>query len=349
MKKEYLNIINAKLSEANIVNKETDMLRYLPEENLRKISEFDFSHITDLKSLYKEFREYGYFNFVPYIVPYSEEGDDNPSLCIGYGRFLHMFRGYYFQISGTPDGTKSYANSALRTDSLVRLASYYNQARKSKLVYMFLYANMIDCGFQDSNFRYTFMNHREVVDEFFKKSMKSWGINFDYDSSVFNDVIYKGRGYLTPKDGTETIYEFRKKNEPYCRFEITKDRVSVEYARNTSAEYSGSMIMSIRIPDVTEGIVDSNPLAKAMARMSGESQPDVDSTYAEELRYDIERVFDNDASVHHMILLMLLKFARIHACWYTIYPYQEAAPIKEFSDYKFLQVETCRDFISKVS
>lgn len=93
----------------------------LDEEQLTKILEF-MQNDTQCKytgDLFREVKSAGLLKCKPTVV-YSSDSK-KPSLCIAYNKYLHDFRGYYFQVSGTRDGIGSWATSCFRLDRLCKL------------------------------------------------------------------------------------------------------------------------------------------------------------------------------------------------------------------------------------
>lgn len=348
MRDEYIQDIKDKLEKAKIVTAGTScdmMLKYLPDDNLEMISKRlkHFRAYAEFLDLRRAIDNYGWTKYKPYFV-YDEESDDNPTLCVEFDRFLHMFRGYYFQLSATPDGVGSHGITAISTQSLVKLAAQYDNSGKSKLIYSLLYAAMIDCGFQSPNFRWAFNTNRDVIDDFFRRSMKYWGISTEYDFSTISGLITESHGVIKPESDEDIVYEYRQGSKPYCRFRVNDDKIDVEYV-NTSFEgdIQESTIISMRIPDVKEGMVPDNMFAKALGSMSGKEYGDVN---ADEMRDELPDIFGNNAKPKHMLLMMLLKFAGFHACWYTMYRISSNEPLQEIENEKYVNVESCREFIN---
>lgn len=355
MKEEYISKIIGELRKNGIIwegtTTYTKALGYLPELNLSYLAEMDYSKYKDFEEVRNAWvSPTNYLKFTPYIISNPEEDDDNPSLCLNFDRFLHMFRGYYFQISGTHDGNGSHGITAIRTDSLMLLplrTDYGVDLCKSKLIYMLLFAAMIDCGYQDENFRDAMESSPEVIDEFFKCCMEAWWMKFDYNYEVIKKSIHYTSGVLEPKNSADIIYQIKHEGRPICRFRVSDKRIEVEYAYTENpGEIVSSTIMYMDIPDVTEGIVDSNPFTKAAGSMGGEEPKVLDDVASAILRDDISSIFSDNAKPQHMILMMLLKFVGIHACWYTVYPIRKLQQIVEVLSANYVEVESCRDFIN---
>ena len=81
------------------------------------IAEAQSGNYEEAASYYKALEKKGYLNIVPAICGKS---DEVPSLIISDDKYLHWFRGYYFQISYTEYGDGEYNTSCFRMDYLLR-------------------------------------------------------------------------------------------------------------------------------------------------------------------------------------------------------------------------------------
>lgn len=252
VKQNLINKIEASLKERNIQLPESDgftysddfikSLRWLPEENLRKMLECDLSGCKDLDSAYQVFGRSGALRFTPYIV---KNKSDNPSICIRRDRFLHMFRGYHFQVSGTVDGIGDCGSGAYRTDFITKSSHYEKILNKGLISYMLWWASVIDAGFSFDNFRILFTWHRDVLEEFLNKSMKYWNCNCTYS---WKDIEH----YILFSDGEIDKYKRKmyqlidKKNKIGIYFSMGKKSVQVQASNNK--------LLTIMIPDLNTGV-----------------------------------------------------------------------------------------------
>lgn len=293
--------------------------QWLPEENLKKIAEFDISACKDYTDVYQTWGRKGFFKFVPYIV----DGKDNPTLVLKHNKFMHMFRGYHFQISGTKDGIGECNIGNFRTSGLLRLLANYEHYEDSHLLFLMMYSAMIDCGFQNDNFRYAFYDHTDVIDKFFAASMKYWRVNFPYDSSLLQQYISYEDATLDSLENTETTYEICVHGEPVCRFYMLQDEICVEY--NPTIELTQSRLVRFSIPDACVGIAQD-----ALTRMGDEG---IDDMYGE-----IKDSISKYETIEQWILVMVLKLVGIHTCFMATYP------IKRIGVIPFAKETDCKLF-----
>ncbi len=285
------DVLSVKEVPFTIRSESINSLRWLPEENLEKIAAIDFLDYEDCESFKdacEKWSKLGYLKFEPYII----NADGNPSLVLEYNRFLHMFRGDHFQISYTEyeDGVASM--SPYDTSYILKESAHQEYWSNSKLFFMCLYANMIDVGFQNENFVKLFNNNKELVDEFFKTSMRYWGFDFGYDYRTIDEFIFYHDGTLLNKHGS-CVYEINLKEGCACRFRIENGTIAIEYAPNEYGQCS--RLVMLAIPDPVEGI-----------------GVDVKDTN-DELRNEFYDFFPNSGFRiwEKMLLLMMLKFVGI--------------------------------------
>lgn len=326
MKKEYLQTICNKLNECGFTTYDADpskrepysqetkdikKLEWLPEENLKKIAEYDYSAAKDFSSLYSNWRNAGFFKFTPYIV----DGKENGTLCVGHDRFLHMFRGYHYQLSGTPDGRGSYGTGLMRVDNFINLMSDDDYAR-SHLGFIVLYAAMIDCGFQSENFRLMFTEDREAVDEFFRKSLESWGVKFSYGYDVIAKYISYRYESINVEECGHPVYCLRDRHGVWCRFWSSPEAVEVEYCYDESNGFGTSRIMRFDIPNPIEGIG-----VNSIAWWTDEHTKDLNESF-------IGACYSGE-KIEHFILLMMLKLVGINTNFTASYPIRDIGYIHE--------------------
>lgn len=320
MKNEYLQQICNKLNERGFTTYDgsdlfsTDRkpytidsesiteLSWLPEDNLKRIAEYDgYSKAKDYRSLYQAWGREGFFKFTPYVV----DCNSNTTLCVRHNKFLHMFRGYHFQLSGTPDGDGDYGSGLLRTDNFINIMRDYNYS-KSHLGFIILYAAMIDCGFQNDNFRDLFYSDKKEVDEFFRNSMKYWGINVDYGYDIVNKYISYRDGSIDIDAVDRTVYCFRGKDGVWCRFWSSPKAVEVEYCYDTDSDVGKSKVVRFEIPEPVVGI-----------------NTDSIKWWNEEDTEDLNMAFDTACfkyeKIEYFILLMLLKLIGINSNYMATY------------------------------
>lgn len=331
MKEQYLQQICNKINErgfttydgSDLMNqvekpfsldtKEIKQFGWLPEENLKKMAEFDAGYRTakSFADLYQSFGREGFYKFKPYVV----DGKDNETLCIRHNRFLHMFRGYHYQISATPDGKVDCGTGLMRTDNFIKMLHNEDYA-KSHLGFIIMYAAMIDCGFQNDNFRSLFYSDKDAVDEYFRKSMEYWGIKFTYGYDIVNKYISYRDGTLTEKECGHYVYCFRDRHGVWCRFWMSEKAVEVEYCCDTDSGIGNSRIIRFDIPDPIEGLD-----FKSIGWWTDDD--------TEDMRISFEEACYTHEKVEYFITLMLLKLVGINTNFMASYPIKKIGYIKE--------------------
>lgn len=251
-KKELINAIEEKMVVANVAEGERDdflmgepfiaSLKWLPEENLQKMLACDLSQCTSFNEAYQAFGRNGAFRFQPYIV---QNREDNPSLCIRRDRFLHMFRGNYFQVSGTESGIGDCGSGAYRMNFLTQTSYGEKIFTKGLISYMLWWAAMIDVGFGFDNFHKLFEKDRQVLDDFLDKSMSYWRVRRDQHWCDIDSYIEFSTGEIDKCK--RTMYQLcDKANKIGVYFAMGKKTVQVQL--------SGQRLLTITIPDFNEGV-----------------------------------------------------------------------------------------------
>lgn len=215
-------------------------LRRLPIENLQKMVDCDISNCDEFDKAYQLYGRCGALRFKPYIIT---EEDDNPSLCIRHNRFLHMFRGYHFQASGTIDGIGDCGSGAYRTDFLTK-GMYGDKIRNKGLIsYMLWWAALIDVGFNFNNFYDMFSTNKEVLEQFLEKSMAYWGVQ---RNQHWSDIA----PYIVFSEGTIDTFErkvchiYDDKAGVVAYLAIGKKTIQVQMADNR--------LLTITIPELND-------------------------------------------------------------------------------------------------
>lgn len=330
MKKEYLQQICDRINEQGITTydgsdlsssdrqpfslktRDIKELEWLPEENLKKIAEYDgYSAHKDFRSLYQAWGREGFFKFTPYIV----ENHENETLCLRHNKFLHMFRGYHYQISGTPDGIMDCGTGLLRTDNFLKLMRDEDNAQ-SHLGFIILYAAMIDCGFQNDNFRTLFYKDKDAVDDYFRKSMAYWGVKFSYGYDVVSKYITYRDGSIDTENNEFPVYCFRDKHGVYCRFWSSPKVVEVEYCYDVDQGVGNSRVVRFDIPDPIEGL--------DFSKIGWWTDDDT-----EDLRISFEEACFSHSKIEFFILLMMLKLVGVNSNYMATYPIKKIGYIKD--------------------
>lgn len=110
--REFMNAVEAVIPEKQI----SKMIEMLQERT--------FSTAADV---YDEYRVAGLLHVEPTIM---KDGKSKvPSLVLGWGKYLHWFRGYHFQVSGTHSGVGSVYSGADRLDIALRYCYGFSAAK----------------------------------------------------------------------------------------------------------------------------------------------------------------------------------------------------------------------------
>lgn len=200
-------------------------LKYLPEENLAKLLDADLDRNTTAAVAYQEWGLKGAFKFRPYVVT---DGKGNPSLCIRWNRFLHVFRKQGFQVSYTEDGHYDAGSTLYRMDFLMS-PQYPNEVATCGLIaYMCWWASVISLGFQYDNFYELYMEDPGVIEDFLHRAMRSLNIEMEWSLSDIGRNISFSRGKV--REGRK-VYQFVDKksaDKAYARFAIGKNTIQLE-------------------------------------------------------------------------------------------------------------------------
>ena len=299
-KKELINEIHEKLNSMGIIglsdfedmfnvnDDATQGLMFLPMENIQKLVDCPIDECKHLKDVYQAWGKCGALRFNPYEV----DENCNPSLVLRQNRFLHMFRGYYFQASGTLDGIADYGSGSYRMNFLTQAHCYDRVLRESLISYMLWWAALIDVGFRFDNFVEAFNKDISSIEKFLSDSMKFWRRDTNYKWSDVEKYITFSTGNI---DTTQRkMYQLKDDDGIIAYLSIGKNSVQVETADNT--------LLTIRIPDLNEG--------------AGYDLADEDDLM--EFEYEVDTLEYNNYL--EMIAVMALKFMGIHISFINFYP-----------------------------
>lgn len=214
-------------------------LEYLPKENLSMILECDISDCKNFNEAYQHWGRIGALRFEPYIT--YDTG--NPTLVIRHNRYLHMFRGYHFQVSTTVDGIGDAYSNSYRMDFMIGRGEN-DMLSRGLIGYMLWWASLIDAGFRYDNFVKLFDEKREVLEKFLKESAKYWGSHFDYSWDDIAEYIEFSKGTI---DNCRKIYHLTYDDDSavYAHFAIGENTVEIERP--------GCSLLTITVPDLTKG------------------------------------------------------------------------------------------------
>lgn len=193
------------LNENVVISSLSEELDCLPADNLRRVlTNYDLilsacAGKCTVGTFLATAAKSGYLKFKPYI---KMDSNGNYSLVLKYNRFVHLFRGMYYQCSYTERGIGTYSSSGVRLDTIYRLFQNY-ELHETKLCKYLYYMNLIHCCREIDAFNDLLENDSALLDEFMRLSTKRLFRNYDikYIDNIVNDVVsfmgygtYRGRG-----------------------------------------------------------------------------------------------------------------------------------------------------------
>ena len=262
-------------------------LMFLPIENLVKLRDCEIDKYNTIVDIYQAWGRCGALKFTPYEV----DSRNNPSLVLRHDRFLHMFRGYSFQASGTVDGISDCGSGSYRTDFITRTSHFDRVLSRGLISYMLWWAALIDVGFRFDNFVEAFNKDITPIEKFLNDCTHYWNGSYNYMWADVERNITIGTGHIDTKE--RKMYQLNDAGV-IAYLAIGKKSVQVETADN--------VLVTITIPNLNEG--------------SGYDLTDEDDLY------DFEREVEILESNHYleMIAVMALKLAGIHISFINYYP-----------------------------
>lgn len=202
-------------------------LRYMPKENLIKMLSTD---ITDCEDFNKVYACWGRARALRF-KPYSNHDSVNLSLVIRHNRFLHMFRGYYFQVSITVDGDGDVGHGCYRTDFLTMLDEHCSALRESLITYTLWWAAYIDVVLRFDNFKEAFYEDVKDLEDFLHESMKCWRASCSYHWSDVSSLIkFDNTSIITPE---RKMYQIAKAGKIFAYFAIGSKTIQVQTCKGT--------------------------------------------------------------------------------------------------------------------
>ena len=272
----------------NVDEDATRGLMFMPIDNIQKLVDCPLDKCTNFKDVYQAWGKCGALRFTPYEI----DENYNPSLVLRHNRFLHMFRGYSFQASGTSDGITDCSSGSYRTDFLTQ-TSYYNRVlRKGLISYMLWWAALIDVGFMFDNFIEAFNKDIKPIEKFLADSMRYWNRDTGYKWSDVEKYITFDTGNIDIMQ--RMMYQLNDGDDIFAYLAIGKKSVQVETADNT--------LLTIQIPDLNEG--------------AGYDLEDEDDL----MEFEDEVNILKRNHYLEMIVVMALKLVGIHISFINFYP-----------------------------
>lgn len=290
-----------------------DKMEYIPDENQKKMLDNidilvkDTSGKGSFSEVLNAAAKRGYLAFKPYIKEYKY---DNPDLVLKYNRFLHLFRGYHYQVSYTATGIGEYSAACIRTDYLKQ---YFGSFRESRLLKILFYTNCINAGYGIDAFSKLMHDSPEVLDEFMKVSTKRTFSNYNVTFQDLQNLVVEDPSVF--EEEPEMIYRIPKSDTmDFCRLYVYSNRkLRVEFMRNSNFHN-----LVFILPDWKEGL--SEDLVK--------SEDDEDQELIQE--------FDSEIYANEMVFKQFVCFALNYAGfvvnYMVTYPQDPCEPIKALND-----------------
>lgn len=290
-----------------------DKLEYIPDENQKQIVDNidvlikDTSGKDSFSKILESAAKRGYLAFKPYIKEYKY---DNPDLVLKYNRFLHLFRGYHYQVSYTATGIGEYSAACIRTDYLKQ---YFGDFKESRLLKILFYMNCINAGYGIDAFSKLMHDSPEVLDKFMRVSTKRTFSNYDVTFQDLQNLIVTDSTVF--EEEPEMIYRIPKSDTmDFCRLYVYSNRkLRVEFMKNNSFHN-----LVFVLPDWKEGL--SEDLV----------QPE-DDEEQEFLREFDSEVYANE-NVFKQFVCFALNYAGFVVNYMAVYPQDKCEPIKALND-----------------
>ena len=211
-------------------------LRYIPDANLAKLVNEDGTlwgseYQESLDVYLHEAAKAGLLSFKPYII---ENLDGVPTLVLKYNRFLHLFRGYYFQVSYTAEGEGCYQTASTRIDYIkYEFRDGFTESRLLKILY---YMNCINAGCRIDTFDKLLKENPVIVDRFVAMSVNVIFRNYDITYKDIENLISDVHGntkepemtYRIPKNDTTDVCRLHVYNPCTLGVELMQQSFSKE-------------------------------------------------------------------------------------------------------------------------
>ena len=224
------------------------MLKYLPEEVLENLCKHYKELILTIPKTVNVFMEEAskrdLLKFKPYVVWDCKV----PMLVLKYNRYVHLFRGYHYKVSYTPDGIGEYQSAGIRIDQYRNLVSI-KELRQSEFMQAAYYMNCIAACTGIDEFDNLLKDNPEVVDEFVAKSTKAAGLFKVYNMTyrelmsyfVHTTVIFETD---LLESGSEYYHVPASKTADYVRVVINRNKHDITFVTPTSSGLDNSFCIS---------------------------------------------------------------------------------------------------------
>lgn len=335
MNKELIDKVFKKLQEADVRVMSDDILdntyvevtpscenveelKWLPDLNLKQILKYSIPKKgMKIEDLRKEWGRQGFFKFKPYI-----EDDYYPSLVLRTNRFLHMFRGYHFQVSYTHNGIGEYESGIQRIEPLLKLCRdtiYEEFAAHSKYVALLWYSHLITVGSVIDSFREC-LSDSQLLTKFLVDTLACMGVSLNYSWDELKGYVSYGVGNI-PYDEYQTVWEYDK-DKILFRLAFNEQKVQVEYMRNGKPH-----VLTLAIPDIFEGVTTSNYSEEEL----------------EEIREEVLELGGKYIGNIGTFTLLALSLAGFHANYMAMYSLEPRECLRPINSDNIVQVSKLED------
>ena len=209
-------------------------LRYLPEEHLKQMANTVVGPFGTFPNLYQYWGKQGYFKFKPYIIKNSS---NSTTLVLRRDKFLHLFRGYYFQVSQTADGIGSYSHGSIRIDGLLKYLrdceDYYDSfERDSVFITSLVYSACIEAASGLDCFMSLLRDDSELIDEFIHRSLADEGYHINKGWKDIQELFHVDNDEVLAID-YDKVFELRDSSNVVARFAYKSDTIVLEKRHRT--------------------------------------------------------------------------------------------------------------------
>ena len=227
-----------------------EKLKYIPKSNLEKLYDNMDSLLKSTDTSFNEFlvdaSKAGYLSFKPFIC---ENSYGTPTLVLKYNRFVHLFRGYHYQVSYTANGVGEYQAASTRIDYVTSLFRPFNESKLHKMLY---YMNCINACYGIDSFVKLLKGNPEIVDKFVKLSTRDIFNDYDITYKDLESLAVECTGNVEVSLG-EPIKVYRVPNSEtmdICRLKIfTPQCIIVEFMQGSEFKQ-----VLFKLPDWREGL-----------------------------------------------------------------------------------------------
>lgn len=308
----YSTPFGSKIKVAENCDEALDAIKHIPAENINKVicnyrllySLLERRGALTLGALLNKAAERGFLAFKPYVI---NDGRRHPILVLKYNRYLHLFRGYNFQVSYTAEGIGEYSSAGIRLDFALKNFNY--DACNSKYVQMLYYMNAVHAAIELETFRVLLHDDVGIFDDFMKATlehvyMKSLKVNY-----TFNDVCSMLRRLPANSDASENAVSIYR----------IPDTDTMDYARLYM--YSNDML-AIETPN--EGGTNTALFKLPELKDDEHLVSEFPYKYEEDLEEIAEEVKDNK-EIFYSFVAFTLDLCGIHSNFMVTYPLERPA------------------------